>query len=77
MMATDRAAWAGWPGQQRRGRFGLDRHQADVVRDDIVQLAGDGDPFPRRGAGGLAVHFGLGPVGPALGRAAGSPAGRG
>ena len=58
----------GTAGQQRRCRFRLDRHQADVMRHDIVQFARDGSTLMRRGAGRLAVHFGFGPVGPALGR---------
>jgi hypothetical protein len=39
-----------------------------VVRDDIVQLAGDLCPLGGRGAGGLAVQFRLGALGAALGR---------
>jgi len=52
--------------EQRRGRLGLDRHQADVMGDDVVQFARDPGALARRGARGLPVDLGFGPLGPAL-----------
>ena len=49
-----------------RGAVGLHHHDADVVRDHVVQLAGDPGPLGRGGDLRLGIPFPLQPGGPVL-----------
>jgi hypothetical protein len=50
--------------QESAGRAGLDDHDAHVVGDDVVQLAGDPGPLGGHGPVGLPLAVALGPLGP-------------
>ena len=41
------------------GRAGLHAHHADVVGDDVVQLAGDADPLGEHGLAGVLLPLSL------------------
>jgi hypothetical protein len=47
MWASGSRARAGWSSRNALGRYRLHDHHADVVRDHVVQLPGDADPFRR------------------------------
>ena len=41
--------------EQPLGDAGLDAHQRDVMRDHVVQLPGDADPFLQHGSAGVGL----------------------